>query len=143
MVAPRRDRGVLRGGLTPPDQERPRRGRKQGVHLERAETTTWRASGQARLRRGRTLRHDATQPSRHGPENAGLPVKQRAPSGRNDGPARFRRLGLGQSGSVLLVAAVALVAFARVVGFGFVYDDGWTLVDNAWLSRPLPELVAL
>jgi hypothetical protein len=41
------------------------------------------------------------------------------------------------------VAAVALVAFARVVGFGFVYDDGWTLMDNAWLSRPLPELVAL
>ena len=42
-----------------------------------------------------------------------------------------------------MTAGVALLAFVRVLRFGFVYDDGWTLVDNAWLTRPLPELVRL
>jgi hypothetical protein len=40
-------------------------------------------------------------------------------------------------------AALALVLFARVATFGFVYDDGWTLVENSWLTHPLSELVAL
>jgi hypothetical protein len=43
----------------------------------------------------------------------------------------------------LLAAALALVVFARVVTFGFVYDDGFTLVENKWLTRPLAELVGL
>jgi hypothetical protein len=38
------------------------------------------------------------------------------------------------------VALLAVLVFVRVVGFGFVYDDRWTLVDNAWLAHPLGEL---
>ncbi len=43
----------------------------------------------------------------------------------------------------LLAAALALAAFARVATFGFAYDDSWTLVDNAWLTHPLAELLQL
>ena len=41
------------------------------------------------------------------------------------------------------VAAVSVLLFTRVVGFGFVYDDAWTLVDNDWLAHPLAELLGL
>jgi hypothetical protein len=43
----------------------------------------------------------------------------------------------------LFVALVAVAAFARVIGFGFVYDDGWTIVENSWLTRPLGDLFGL
>jgi protein O-mannosyl-transferase len=43
----------------------------------------------------------------------------------------------------LLVALGGVIAFLPVLGFGFVYDDGWTIVDNRWLERPLGELVGL
>jgi hypothetical protein len=43
----------------------------------------------------------------------------------------------------LIVGLVAFVLFARVVGFGFIYDDNWTLVDNTWLTHPVTELVGL
>lgn len=43
----------------------------------------------------------------------------------------------------LLVALGGVVAFLPVLSFGFVYDDGWTIVENRWLQRPLGELVAL
>src|SRR5689334_10251862 len=43
----------------------------------------------------------------------------------------------------LLVALLAVLVFSPVLTFGFVYDDGWTLVDNAWLGHPLSELVGL
>jgi hypothetical protein len=36
-----------------------------------------------------------------------------------------------------------MLAFAPTLAFGFVYDDRWTLVGNAWLERPLVELVGL
>ncbi len=40
-------------------------------------------------------------------------------------------------------AVVGLLAFAPVLTFGFVYDDQWTIVENAWLERPLLELGSL
>src|SRR6185295_1742451 len=43
----------------------------------------------------------------------------------------------------ILVAAFALLVFGRVVGFGFAYDDRWTLVENRALERPLGELSRL
>jgi hypothetical protein len=43
----------------------------------------------------------------------------------------------------LLVALGGVIAFLPVLGFGFVYDDGWTIVDNRWLERPLGELLGL
>jgi hypothetical protein len=42
-----------------------------------------------------------------------------------------------------LVASVALLAYARVLGFGFVYDDYWTIVTNTHLEGSLFELVKL
>jgi hypothetical protein len=42
-----------------------------------------------------------------------------------------------------LVAAIGVLVFARVVGFGFAYDDRWTLVENRWLERPITELFRL
>jgi protein O-mannosyl-transferase len=42
----------------------------------------------------------------------------------------------------LLVAAFAFVAYARAVGFGFIYDDYWTILSNRHLQRPLRELAA-
>lgn len=42
-----------------------------------------------------------------------------------------------------LVAVVGALVFARVVGFGFAYDDRWTLVENRWLERPVTELLRL
>jgi hypothetical protein len=42
-----------------------------------------------------------------------------------------------------LVAALGALVFARVVGFGFAYDDRWTLVENRGLERPLGELFRL
>jgi protein O-mannosyl-transferase len=38
---------------------------------------------------------------------------------------------------------LGVLAFAPVVGFGFAYDDHWTIVENTWLERPLLELVSL
>jgi hypothetical protein len=43
----------------------------------------------------------------------------------------------------LVVATLAVVAFSPALTFGFVYDDAWTIVDNAWLERPLVELLSL
>jgi hypothetical protein len=43
----------------------------------------------------------------------------------------------------LLVGVAAVLAFSPALGFGFVYDDAWTIVDNAWLERPFGELVSL
>lgn len=43
----------------------------------------------------------------------------------------------------LFAATLALLVFGRVVGFGFAYDDRWTLVDNHALERPLGELLRL
>jgi hypothetical protein len=45
---------------------------------------------------------------------------------------------------VRAVAFVALVALAasRALGFGFVYDDSWTLTQNAALDGPLRPLLA-
>ena len=40
-------------------------------------------------------------------------------------------------------AIVALLVFAPVVTFGFVYDDHWTLVDNRWLDHSSDELLRL
>lgn len=40
-------------------------------------------------------------------------------------------------------AALATAVFARVVTFDFAYDDRWTLVDNAWLGRPVVELTGM
>ncbi len=80
-------------------------------------------------------------PSRHGHENPGLSVKRRAPSVRTEEPVRSRRLG--PRAAALITAGVGLFAFARAVSFGFVYDDGWTLADNDWLTHPLHELIGL
>jgi hypothetical protein len=41
-----------------------------------------------------------------------------------------------------LVAAVAGATYSRVPGFGFIYDDYWTVVGNTYLDRPFRELVA-
>ena len=43
----------------------------------------------------------------------------------------------------LVVALAGSLVFGRVVGFGFAYDDRWTLVENRALERPLGELVGL
>lgn len=43
----------------------------------------------------------------------------------------------------LLIAILAVVAFAPALTFGFVYDDAWTIVDNAWLDKPFAELCGL
>jgi hypothetical protein len=43
----------------------------------------------------------------------------------------------------LLLGLLAVLAFSPALAFGFVYDDAWTIVDNAWLERPLGELVGL
>jgi hypothetical protein len=43
----------------------------------------------------------------------------------------------------MLVGTVALVAYARVLGFGFVYDDYWTIVSNSHLEGSLGTLIAL
>jgi 4-amino-4-deoxy-L-arabinose transferase-like glycosyltransferase len=43
----------------------------------------------------------------------------------------------------LLLGLLAVVAFSPALAFGFVYDDAWTIVDNAWLERPLGELFGL
>jgi hypothetical protein len=40
-------------------------------------------------------------------------------------------------------ALVGVLAFAPTLAFQFVYDDHWTIVSNAWLERPLGELVSL
>jgi tetratricopeptide (TPR) repeat protein len=50
-----------------------------------------------------------------------------------------RWLGVGCA----VVAAVAALAYARVLSFGFVYDDYWTIVTNTHLERSLLELVGL
>jgi protein O-mannosyl-transferase len=42
---------------------------------------------------------------------------------------------------LLLPALVGALAFAPVVGFGFVYDDHWTVEGNRDLDRPLPVLL--
>ena len=34
----------------------------------------------------------------------------------------------------LLPALLAVLAFSPALAFGFVYDDAWTIVDNAWLE---------
>ncbi len=38
--------------------------------------------------------------------------------------------------ATLAVLALAVATFAQTVGFGFVYDDFWTVADNAFLGRP-------
>jgi hypothetical protein len=43
----------------------------------------------------------------------------------------------------IVVAALGALTFASVVGFGFAYDDRWTLVENHWLERPVTELFRL
>jgi hypothetical protein len=43
----------------------------------------------------------------------------------------------------LLLGLLAVLAFSPALAFGFVYDDAWTVVDNAWLERPLGELLGL
>jgi len=43
----------------------------------------------------------------------------------------------------LLVAGLAVVAFSPALTFGWVYDDAWTIVENEWLGRSLPELFGL
>jgi hypothetical protein len=43
----------------------------------------------------------------------------------------------------LLIALLAVAAFSPALGFGWVYDDAWTIVENDWLNRPLPELLGL
>jgi hypothetical protein len=40
------------------------------------------------------------------------------------------------------IALAAFVSYARVLGFGFIYDDYWTVVGNTHLDRPYRELVA-
>jgi hypothetical protein len=42
-----------------------------------------------------------------------------------------------------LVALLAVLAFSPALAYAFVYDDAWTIVDNAWLERPLGELFRL
>jgi hypothetical protein len=49
-------------------------------------------------------------------------------------PRRIRSLAVG---------AIGIVVFSPVLGFEFVYDDRWTIVNNAWLERPLVELMSL
>jgi Dolichyl-phosphate-mannose-protein mannosyltransferase len=39
-------------------------------------------------------------------------------------------------------ALVAFLAFVRALGFGFVYDDSWTLTQNTALDGPLRPLLA-
>jgi protein O-mannosyl-transferase len=41
----------------------------------------------------------------------------------------------------LAVAAAAFFTYAKVLGFGFIYDDYWTVVGNKHLEKPLGELV--
>jgi hypothetical protein len=41
------------------------------------------------------------------------------------------------------IALGAILAFSSVLGHGFVYDDGWTIVENRWLDRPFGELAGL
>lgn len=40
-------------------------------------------------------------------------------------------------------AALGVLAFSRSLGFGFVYDDRWTIVHNDWLDEPLGKLLAV
>lgn len=54
----------------------------------------------------------------------------------------MQRLGLPPS-AVTLATLLGLLAFARVLGFEFVYDDRWTIIDNQWLAKSLVELWAL
>jgi protein O-mannosyl-transferase len=56
------------------------------------------------------------------------------------GHATYRRHRLAV-GSVA-VAAVAFLTFAKVLRFGFIYDDYWTVVSNVHLDKPLRELVS-
>src|SRR6185295_8428611 len=59
---------------------------------------------------------------------------------REAGHAAYRRhrLAIGS----LAVAAVAFFTYARALGFGFIYDDYWTVVTNTHLDKPLRELVS-
>jgi len=59
----------------------------------------------------------------------------------NAGVARWLRSPLTRL--CLLVAALAVVAFSPTLTFGWVYDDAWTIVENEWLERSLPELLGL
>ncbi len=45
------------------------------------------------------------------------------------------------AGAALLVVAVAVLTHVRVVGFGFAYDDHWTILQNDALRRPLGDLL--
>jgi protein O-mannosyl-transferase len=51
---------------------------------------------------------------------------------------RRHRFALGS----LVVASVALCTYAKVLRFGFIYDDYWTVVSNAHLDKPLRELLS-
>lgn len=55
-----------------------------------------------------------------------------------DAAQRVHRARLGVAA---LSAALGLVCFAPVPGFGFAYDDQWTIVQNRALARPLSYLL--
>ncbi|HTQ04246.1 MAG TPA: hypothetical protein VMI54_10335 [Polyangiaceae bacterium] len=38
---------------------------------------------------------------------------------------------------------MGVAAFSSAVTYGFVYDDRWTIIENAWLAHPLGELARL
>jgi protein O-mannosyl-transferase len=58
---------------------------------------------------------------------------------REAGRAAYRRHRLA-CGS-LVVGAVAFFTYAKVLRFGFIYDDYWTVVSNTHLDKPLRELL--
>src|SRR5262245_36488217 len=53
--------------------------------------------------------------------------------------ARVRRARIGMA---LVLAVVGICCFVRVLGFEFVYDDHWTIIENRALDRPLSSLIA-
>jgi hypothetical protein len=54
---------------------------------------------------------------------------------------RSERASRARDGIAAFSAALAGLCFGQVVTLGFAYDDGWTLVSNRALSRPLGFLM--